>query len=849
MGLEHYWQKRDFRKTAEPRGRVKQRSGYSFVVQKHAARRLHYDFRLELDGVLLSWAIPKGPSLDPGVKRLAVQTEDHPIEYGAFEGVIPKGEYGGGAVVVWDRGTWKPDGDPHEMYRKGRLTFELEGEKLRGAFHLVKTGGSGGKAGKAQWLLIKRNDAAAKRGSDTAVVDDRPNSVVTGRTVEDVAKDPDGVWSGKRGALVPRGSQKRPRDRAKVEGAERAAPPPDFVEPQLATLVDTAPEGEEWLHELKLDGYRIVARVDRGTVTLKSRRGNDWTSRLPTIASAVARLPLASAILDGEVVVLGNEGVSDFQLLQNSMEAGKDGACVYFLFDAPFLDGHDLRELPLLKRKELLSERLAGLEPAGGPVRLSDHVVGNGGVFFDGACQIGLEGIVSKRVDGPYVSGRTRSWLKVKCSERQEFVIGGFTDPRKTRGHFGALLLGVRDRDKLLYAGKVGTGFTSESLREIKKRLTKLERKTPPFDDPPRGAEAKGVHWLAPKLVAEVEFAERTHDGKVRHASFRGLRDDKTPAEVVPETPEPAPAKPDEQRKARQSTRAAVAEPTLDASRVRITHPDRVLYPEQGITKRDLALYYAKVSSWMLPHVAGRPLMILRCPEGTSKTCFHQKHASKGMPRAVATVDVESGPKAEPHLMIEDVEGLIGLVQMGALEIHTWGCTRDAIECPERLVFDLDPDEGLPWRRVAEAARSLRGDLEEAGLTAFLKTTGGKGLHLVVPVEPVTPWEEAKAFCKALVQKRVKAEPSKYLAVMTKEKRKGKIFLDYLRNGRGSTAVCTFSTRARAGAPVSAPLGWHELDDDERPVFDVKTLPERLASLPEDPWEEFEAARAPIPNP
>jgi bifunctional non-homologous end joining protein LigD len=428
-------------------------------------------------------------------------------------------------------------------------------------------------------------------------------------------------------------------------------------------------------------------------------------------------------------------------------------------------------------------------------------------------------------------------------------VVGGFTDPQKSRGHFGALLLGVRQGGKLVYAGKVGTGFSSESLREIKGRLVKLERKTAPFANPPRGAEAKGVHWLEPRMVAEVEFAERTQDGRVRHASFRGLRKDKPAAEVTDERVEKGPERREKRRAVPRAAggRASPAPSTLDASRIRLTHPDRVLYPEQGLTKKDLALYYAKVSSWMLPHVAGRPLMIVRCPEGTGKTCFHQKHASKGMPRAVTTVDVE-GAGGEPHLMIEDVEGLIGLVQMGALEIHTWGSTRDVVECPERLVFDLDPDEALPWKRVAEAARSLKGDLEAAGLTPFLKTTGGKGLHLVVPVEPVTPWEEAKAFCKALVQQRSKAEPAKYLSVMNKEKRKGKIFLDYLRNGRGSTAVCAFSTRARPSAEVSAPIAWEELSDRERPAFDVNTLPERLASLTEDPWAEFESARAPIPN-
>jgi bifunctional non-homologous end joining protein LigD len=862
MGLAEYRKKRDFGLTKEPRGTLERRAGASFVVQKHAASRLHYDFRLELDGVLLSWAVPKGPSLDPSVKRLAVQTEDHPVAYGGFEGVIPKGEYGGGSVVVWDQGSWTPEGDAREMYRKGRLNFALSGQKLQGSFHLVKTRGRGGKGADRQWLLIKSDDAAAKRGSDDAIVVDEPDSVVTGRSVEDVAKNPDKVWKSNRAnkvtkeAATERAATPRPRAapaKARPKGTStkkitrsRAAPrplerlasarrakAPDFVEPELATLVDAAPAGDDFLHEIKLDGYRILAHVARGKVTLRSRRGNDWTARLPAIAAAVAELPLTNGVLDGEVVVLGADGVSDFQLLQNSMEVGKDGACVYYVFDVPFLDSRDLRKVPLLERKQLLAETVGSQKD--GVVRLSEHVVGGGPAFFTHACKLGLEGIVSKKCDSAYVSGRTRSWLKIKGSSRQEFVIGGYTEPAGARGHFGALLLGVQEGNELVYAGKVGTGFSAESLREIKKRMAKLERKTSPFDEPPRGAEARGVHWLAPSLVAEIEFAERTHDGKVRHASFRGLRDDKEPSAVVAEKAE---------AKAEEKTDA----PSL---KIRLTHPERVLYPEAGITKQDLALYYTRVASWMLPHVTGRPLMIVRCPEGASKQCFYQKHASRGMPSAVHTVDVrEKADKkaAEPHLRVDDLEGLVSLVQMGALEIHTWGCKAEALDTPDQLVFDLDPDESLPWARIADAARSLRADLKELGLTGFVKTTGGKGLHIVVPIVPEASWTEAKAFSKRVVAARVKAEPARYLAVMTKEKRKGKIFLDYLRNGRGATSVCAFSSRAKAQALVSAPLDWKEIDVDERPVFDVQTLPERLDSLAADPWADFDAARAPMPQ-
>jgi bifunctional non-homologous end joining protein LigD len=879
MGLETYRQKRDFARTAEPRGRKSSKEGHSFVVQKHAARRLHYDFRLELDGVLLSWAVPKGPSLDPKVKRLAMQTEDHPIEYGAFEGVIPKGEYGGGTVLVWDRGTWQPTGDAAKMYAKGHLEFELHGEKLTGGFHLVRTG----PPAERRWLLMKRADAAAQPGSDAAVLE-LGSSVASGRDIEHVAEDPDHVWTSKetstkkraaRRAGVPKGAL------AGIAGAKRVKVP-DFIEPELATLVPEAPPGDDWLHEIKLDGYRILARVDGSKVRLSSRRGHDWTGRLPSIASALGALGLSDALLDGEVVVLGPSGVSDFQKLQNSMEAGKDASLVYFAFDAPFLDGHDLRKLPLLQRKELLKLALDG--GSGERIRFGDHVQGGGAAFFQKACEHRLEGIVSKRANAPYTSGRGRAWLKVKCLSRQEFVVGGFSEPAGSRQHLGALLLGVREGGALRYAGKVGTGFTQASLKELARQLRPLERGESPFVNPPRGAEARGVHWVEPRLVAEVSFAERTADGMVRHASFHGLREDKPAGDVREERPEAEPPRgvpakkssaPSEAKPARETQKAAakpskkrvtkvskkvaskqrvaakaaaLPEPSLDLSRLEVTHPDRVLYPDQGLTKRDLLLYYARVARWMLPHVTERPLMLVRCPEGAGQQCFHQKHPSRGMPRAVAQVEVKQKKSKEQHLMIRDVEGLFGLIQMGALEIHTWGCRVDALERPDQLVFDLDPDEKLPWARVIEAARQLRERLEQHGLGAFLKTTGGKGLHVVTPLTPDADWDTAKQFSKQLVESMVADEPSKYLAVMTKQKRANKIFLDYLRNGYGATAVCAFSTRARSGAPVSVPIDWEELDGDVRSTtFNVKNIDARLGSLEHDPWADFDAARVPLP--
>lgn len=860
MALETYRHKRNFRHTSEPRGRktpARRGNGHSFVVQKHDARSLHYDFRLELGGVMLSWAVPKGPSLDPKVKRLAMQTEDHPIEYSDFEGIIPEGEYGGGTVLVWDRGSWKPEGDAEEMYKRGRLTFELEGQKLQGSFHLVRTpstGRSKGKASERKWLLFKSNDAAARPGSDAELLESQPLSVASGRDLAQIAADPDHVWTSKpahnvakarRSARSSVAARAPASSLAERPGAQRAKLPA-FVEPQLATLASEAPEGQDWLHEIKLDGYRIQARVENGHAQLLSRRGNDWSSRLPSIASALGALPVESALLDGELVVLRDDGISDFQLLQNSLEAGKDGSCMYFAFDVLFLDGFDLRQLPLVERKALLRPVIE--QASNSRVRFGDHIQGTGPAFFEQACRRGLEGIVCKRADAPYSSGRGRGWLKVKCLSVQEFVVGGFTEPAGSRSHLGALLVGVREGKALRYAGKVGTGFTQASLAQLAKRLGPLERSEPAFENPPRGAERRGVHWVEPRLVAQISFVERTRDGLIRHASFHGLRDDKASEDVKLEQPEPkAKAKPKTKTKTKSAPPPAKIE--LDLSRIEITHPDRILYPDQGLTKRDLLLHYARVARWMLPYVSERPLMLVRCPEGEGGQCFHQKHPSRGMPKAVQQVTVQQKKGPEANLMVRDVEGLLGLVQMGALEIHTWGCRADSLEFPDQLVFDLDPDEGLAWPRVAEAAHALRERLHGKGLTAFLKWTGGKGLHLVTPIEPSTPWDAAKAFSKRIADELVKAEPARYIATMTKQKRKGKIFIDYFRNGPGATSVCVYSTRARPGAPVALPLAWEELERRLKPgAFTVKNLQQHMARLERDPWGDFDAARVPLPR-
>lgn len=796
MGLQTYQKKRDFGRTSEPRGKraTPKRRGarLSFVVQKHRARALHYDFRLELDGVLLSWAVPKGPSLEPGVKRLAMQTEDHPLEYGAFEGTIPKGEYGAGKVEIWDKGTWQPEGDPHRALERGRLSFVLDGEKLHGGFHLVRSRLRDASRKQAQsWLLIKRHD------------DDNSQHTRTSRP-------------------------------QKTRG--KRTPLPDFVEPQLATLVDRAPPGQEWLSELKLDGYRMLARCDGDDVRLLTRRGHDWTERMPSVAAELARLRLDRAFIDGEVVVL-RDGVSSFQRLQNAISAGRDGECVYYAFDLLFLEGRDLRDSPLHARKELLQDTLIRHKAKASKVRFSEHVRGQAPELFDKACERGLEGIVCKRADAPYSGRRDRSWLKVKCIARQELVIGGYTDPKGGRAGFGALLVGSHEAgsDKLTYAGRVGTGFTARSIAELTKKLKPLARAQSPFTKPLRGADARGVHWVAPKLVAEVAFAERTDQGLVRHASFQGLREDKPAAEVTAEVAQPVAGEP----------RADAPLPAL--RNVRLTHPDRVLFPEQGITKAELALYYAQVAEPMLAHLADRPLMLVRCPQGEGSACFHQKHPSKGLSKAVQRIAItdKSGEKLE-HMAVRDAEGLIALVQIGALEIHAWGCRSGNIEHPDQLTFDLDPDEDLPWRAVVEAARTVRAKLESLDLECFLKTTGGKGLHIVVPIKPVTPWDEAKAFSKALAEAVARAEPDKYLTTITKAKRKGKTLIDYLRNGRGATAVCAYSTRARAHAPVATPIRWEELTAKlDAGRFTLSTVPERIKRQP-DPWAGFGAHRPAI---
>ncbi len=917
MGLQEYKKKRSFRATPEPEGTVKKSAGHSFVIQKHAATRLHYDFRLEMEGVLRSWAVPKGPSLDPGEKRLAVHVEDHPVEYGDFEGVIPKGQYGGGTVLLWDHGTWtyEGEGDPVAAYKKGNLKFRLDGEKLHGRWALVRMGGRNQEGNHENWLLIKEKDETAVPGSGDAVVEQYPDSVATGLSLEEIAADPERVWQSNRAektasfkdkiaAKVAKATAKKTpaKKAAASKGVKKAAKPepskaaeipgarkakmPSAIEPQLATLVAEVPQGDEWIHEIKYDGYRALCEIRDGEARLITRHGKDWTDRFAPVAREAEKLPVRQAILDGEVVVLEPDGTTSFQSLQNALAENRGGDLVYFAFDLLYLDGYDLRRAKLLDRKAALGELLAG---RAGAVRMGDHVEADGEGFYRQACDFALEGIVCKRADLPYHSGRNKDWLKVKCLKRQEFAIVGFTDPEKSRVGFGALLLAVNDKKgELTFAGKVGTGFNDRTLRELRARMDKLEVTKPAFKNPQRGAEARRSHWLKPQLVGEVVFTEWTREGILRHPTFQGLREDKSPREIVREEPQAPPPeakgkKAEARRPAAKTAKAPakkapakkpvtkgsikavkgpkpplhpapeeVAVPPQGRSKkreveiagVRFSNPDRVLYPEQGVTKEELGIYYARIADWILPHLKDRPLTLVRCPEGRAKQCFYQKHIGETVPPAVHRIDVGD---PEPYGVVDSLEGLLSLAQMGVLELHIWGSHRDRIEQPDYLVFDFDPDEGLGWERVVEGARAMRAFLEDLGLRTFLKTTGGKGLHVVLPIARKDDWDEVKAFTKAVAERMVEAEPQKYTSKLPKASRKGKIFIDYLRNGRGATSICAYSTRARANAPVSVPLFWEELDTDVRGnTYTLRTLPERLESLPSDPWADFFKVRQSI---
>ncbi|RMS11928.1 DNA ligase D [Pseudomonas coronafaciens pv. coronafaciens] len=830
--LDEYNKKRDFDATPEPSGAKKatrkkkvEDHALQFCIQKHDATRLHYDFRIEIEGALKSWAVPKGPSLDPQVKRLAMEVEDHPLDYATFEGHIPEGHYGAGDVIVWDRGIWKCIGDPVESYKKGKLKFELEGEKLGGLWNLVRTH----QEGKSKpWFLIKHQDSSAKPEADYDVVKELPDSVISDRTIIPKKR-------GKAAAPKPVETVPEPRKRAKstkLSGA-KPSPIPDIVKPQLATLVETAPSGD-WRYEIKFDGYRMMARIENGDVKLFTRNGHDWTAKMPKQAEALASLALESAWLDGEMIAADDEGVPSFQILQNAFESGKSGSIVFYLFDMPYLNGVDLRDVPVEERRSALAKVVERSEDD--IIRFSEDFGEEASDLLTSVCQMNMEGLIGKRVGSTYVSRRSDDWIKLKCKHRQEFVVVGYSEPKGSRTSFGALLLGLHDKDsgELRYAGKVGTGFNDKTLRTILAQLKPLETSKPAVVNPPKGVDAKGVHWLKPELLAEVAYAEITKDGSVRHSVFHGLRNDKPAKEITEETPVPASevAEKNTSPAPKKKSSKKGAEPS--SGKIRITHPERVIDAFSSSTKMQLAEYYVSVADWILPTLQDRPIALVRAPEGIAGELFFQKNV-EGLPiPGIETVEGES------VMLINNAEALVGAVQMSTIEFHSWNALAPDLERPDRFVLDLDPDPALPWKSMIEATTLTLTILDELGLKSFIKTSGGKGIHVVVPLTPKDNWDTVKRFSQAIVQYMAKLIPDRFSAVLGPKNRIGKIFIDYLRNGKGATTINAYAVRTREGLPVSVPIFKEEIHEIKGAnVWNIHNLHERLGRLGDDPWKDY----------
>ncbi|NIE62301.1 DNA ligase D [Burkholderia sp. Ax-1719] len=849
--LKDYESKRRFDETPEPSGRAARRgkpskpgkrgsaSTGSFVIQRHDARRLHYDFRLELDGSLKSWAVPKGPSLDPAVKRLAVHVEDHPVEYGKFEGRIPAGSYGAGTVEIWDHGTWKPEGGmraARDGYKNGKLAFRLDGEKLHGGWALVRSAMGGGKHD--NWLLIKQRDEDAVGEDEYHVIDDSTggrHAAKSSHTPANKAREP-------KAAKKVAGAGKRTRsttshvDPAALKGAVKASLP-DTLAPQLATPADAPPGNDGWLYELKFDGYRVLARIDGHDVRIFTRSGKDWTAKFPQQAQALLALDVKSAWLDGEAVVLDKDGVPDFQALQNAFEEGSaDDICIWF-FDLPWLSGFDLRKVPLEARRAQLQALLQGAKQA--TLRFSEAFEGDPDALLQAACEANLEGLVAKREGSAYTSTRSASWLKLRCSRRQEFVIGGYTEPAGSRVGFGALLLGVYDGEGALhYGGRVGTGFDTARLKSMASAMRERERKTSPFAAVPATERRAGVHWLRPELVAEVRFKTWTSAGVVRQASFVGLRKDKPPKSIVRE-----PQASQVQGKAHTKTSLRAVKGETEVAGIRITHPDRVIDNASGLRKIDLVHYFEAVAPWLLPHLQKRPAALVRAPSGVEGELFFQKHASKlQIPHVAQHEGLDPGHAA--LMTFESADAIVGAAQMDAIEFHTWNGLVTGIEKPDRLIFDLDPDPALEWDRMIEAAQLTRDLLDALGLRSWCKTSGGKGLHVVVPLVRHAQWDDAKDFARAVAVHMAATLPDRFSAKMGPKNRTGRIFVDYLRNGRGATSIAAYAPRARPGLGVSTPIRWDELDSVSGGAhWTVANLHERLEKLHADPWEGYAQAR------
>ena len=816
--LATYNAKRDFGRTPEPAGKAQSSSGGDlFIVQKHDATRLHWDLRLEVDGVLKSWAVTKGPSPDPDIKRLAVRTEDHPMSYAEFEGTIPKEEYGGGTVMLWDRGTWAPiAGKSASDLDKGHLHFCLEGERMKGEWLLIRLKKKPGEK-RENWLLRKLQDDHAQEGD--ALVQRELTSVLTGRSMAEIAADRKGEYSlaGKKDdAFLAQMEKAASRNAGKARTAKPAkpAPLPNFRKPQLATLVDDVPTGNRWMHEIKFDGYRALVAAKGEEVRVYTRNGKDWTDKFAPLVESFAALDLPSCLIDGEIVATDADGNPDFSSLQSVLKRGhgaqgKGDALLFYAFDLIEAEGEDLTDLPNVERKERLEALLDRAEP---PIHVAQHVIGAGEKLYRAMCGAKQEGIISKTIDGRYASRRSKSWVKVKCTRRQEFVVIGWKKSSAKARPFSSLLLAQHEGDELVYKGNVGTGFSQDDMEELAGKLKRLARKTPPAEVDK--VSSRGVSWVTPKLVAEIAFAEFTAAGNVRHGSYLGLRTDKPAEGVTPELP---------------------ADPPAPAAQVAISSRERVVFPESGQTKGQLADYYEMVAPIMLPFAAERPVSLVRCPQGRAKKCFFQKHDSGSFGDAVRHVPiVEKDGGSEDYLFVEDARGLLQCVQMGTIEFHGWGSRSGDVEAPDRMVFDLDPDEGLDFEDVKSAARDIRDRLSDLGLVSFAMLSGGKGVHVVVPLTPGHDWNAHKDFSRRFAEALSLAEPDRFTATMSKAKRKGKIFIDWLRNQRGSTAVLPYSARARSGAPVAAPIAWNELkalkDAKLFSIDDGKRLIDRAAS-------------------
>lgn len=855
--LARYRSMRDFGKTEEPKGaeKTKPSKRLRFVIQKHAASRLHYDFRLELDGVFKSWAVTKGPSLDPHERRLAVEVEDHPLDYGDFEGTIPKGQYGGGTVMLWDRGYWEPEGDPHKMLDKGDLKFRLEGERLQGSFVLVRMKRRE-RERHDNWLLIKHHDGWSVDDSGSAITDEETASVASGRGMEEIAA---GKGKGPTKFMTGRGKTSAKRvwqsNRTETESPKTAAlrsPPapklkaaalPGFVPPELAKSVDRPPPGPGWGHEIKFDGYRLQLRVQAGKATLKTRKGLDWTAKFREIAKAAETLP--DCIIDGEACALDQYGAPDFPALQAALADGKSDDLVFFVFDLLFAAGADLRQQPLSERKAQLQKLLKTGGVSGPRIRFVEHFETAGDAVLQSACRMSLEGIVSKRLDAPYRSGRGEDWVKAKCRAGHEVVIGGWTGER---GQLRSLLVGVHRGDKLVYTGKVGTGFGRDTVRRVLPKLEKVETEKSPFTGPGVPRKSADMHWAKPELVAEIEFAGFTGSGMVRQGAFKGLREDKPADEVEAETPAPVDTV---EAEPKPRTVKAKVEKSPVVLGVRLSNPDKALWPDGGdgrpVTKLDLAEYLATVGDWMMPHIKGRPCSIIRMPDGIEGgERFFQRHAGKGSSALLTEVKVFGDHK--PYLQVDRIEALIALAQVAAVEFHPWNCQPFQPEVPGRLVFDLDPDEDIGFERVIEGALTVKARLESLGLETFCKTTGGKGLHVVTPLadgKGKMDWPTAKAFARDVCDAIAADEPERYVVNMAKAKRKGRIFLDYLRNDRMSTAVAPLSPRGRPGAPVSFPLTWNQVKKGLDPkAWTIRTAPALLKKT--KAWDGYFDAERPL---